>query len=93
MGYAGNNAFLNPGPTIRAVEEGKVDGSPGVVPVPMGPDDCFDVFAIDTGFFELLADALLNSDLPVEGFHKLDDPGREVLDIFPYAQIKEQFAA
>lgn len=55
-----------------------------MVPVPVGLDDCFDVFAIDAVFFELLADALLDIDLPVSGFHPPDDSGRKVLDIFPY---------
>jgi hypothetical protein len=50
----------------------------------VGPDDSFDVFAIDAVFFELFADALLDVDLPVPGFHALDDSGRKVLDIFPY---------
>jgi hypothetical protein len=56
-----------------------------VVPVPVGPDNDFDVFAVDAVFFELFADAFLDSDSPVTGFHALDDPGREVLDIFSYA--------
>jgi len=56
-----------------------------VVPVPVGPDNGFDVFGIDAVFFELFMDTFLDGGLPVTSFHALDDPGREVLDIFPYA--------
>ena len=64
-----------------------------MVPMPVGPDDCFNFFAIDAVFFKLFADAIFNCDLPVTGFHALSNSGSEVLEVFPYAQVKKHFAA